>query len=246
MPVGASPSTRPARGFPGKAGQLNSPLHFLLAAYGFRGARGHLASVTPSLSSVKVIPRTVLAPARSWGSTAVCTGSFARGHSSGGVVASHVPPLPSASLPFSRGPARLLGLILLGRRAENSFWFRTASKATPVTSAMSGRVDGGGGGGGDGEGEAKGGGSSAVPDTNPGSAAPREGAESGGEAKRGDFPVVTLDEDAVQKFAEIEVRWGESSRGCRRSSLLLSVHKLHRVTDAQQQWVAGKSTAPIK
>lgn len=79
---------------------------------------------------------------------------------------------------------------------------------------MSGRVDGGAAGGGGGDGEVKGGGGSAVPETNPGPAALREGAESGGGAERGDFPAVTLDKDAVQKFAEIEVRWGESSRAC--------------------------------
>lgn len=71
---------------------------------------------------------------------------------------------------------------------------------------MSGLVDAGDGGGGG----AKGKGSSASTGTNPGPAASREGAESGGEARSGDYPVVTLDEDAVQKFAEIEVRWGEA------------------------------------
>lgn len=29
-------------------------------------------------------------------------------------------------------------------------------------------------------------------------------------ASSGDFPTVTLDADSVQKFAEIEVQWGES------------------------------------
>lgn len=36
-----------------------------------------------------------------------------------------------------------------------------------------------------------------------------EGGEAGG---GGTFPIVTLDADAVQKFAEIEVRWGELRR----------------------------------
>lgn len=101
-------------------------------------------------------------------------------------------------------------MMFLGRRVENSFWFRTAAKATPVTSAMSRRVDRVDGGGGGSGGEAKREGSSASRGTtDPGSAASREGATNGGEGISSAFPVVTLDEDAVQKFAEIEVRWGE-------------------------------------
>lgn len=192
MPVRASPSTRPAQSVPGRAGQLSSsPLRFLLAAFGFGGTRECLA-FTPFLSSGKV-PGILLAPVRSWGST---TGN-------GGLVSRRVPLFPSAPLPLSWGSGRLLGLLFLGHRPENSSWFRTAVKSNPVTSTMSGRVEGGGGDGGG----TKGGGSSVSRQTNPGFTSPREGAESGGEASSGDFPVVTLDEDAVQKFAEIEVRW---------------------------------------
>eukprot|EP00903_Cladosiphon_okamuranus_P006665 g6507.t1 len=207
MLVGASPSPKPARGVPGKAVQLSSRLHFLLAACGSGGTRVHLASVAPFLWPTRVAPGTVLTPhlallsgspnggcARGRGTTTTTTTS--------GFVASRFPLLAATSLPFLRGPGRLLGVMFLGRRAENSFWFRTST-------TMSGRVDGGGGAYGSGSGgEAKGGDGPASQDANSVPAASREGAESGGEAKSGDFPVVTLDEDAVQKFAEIEVRWG--------------------------------------
>lgn len=102
---------------------------------------------------------------------------------------------------------------------------------------MSGRVNGGGGSGsGD---EAKGEGSSASQETKSGSAAPREGAESGGEAKSGDFPVVTLDQDAVQKFAEIEVRWGELRLIFSR---IPSLGRNHSVNE-RWKWLEWKSTA---
>lgn len=244
MQVGSSPGgTRPARGVPGKAGQLGgSPLHFLLALGGLGGTQGHLASVAPFLSSspssAKTPRGTILKPPAVpllWESSAAGISRADGRGSTGGFVARH-PPLifllpPPAPLPSSRrGLGRLLGLMFLGRRVENSCWYRTAAKTTaPVTSTMSGRVDDGGGGGGgggsggrgsggggsgsggSGGGGTQGKGSSASTETNPGStAAPREGAGSGGAARSGDFPVVTLDEDAVQKFAEIEARWGES------------------------------------
>lgn len=47
--------------------------------------------------------------------------------------------------------------------------------------------------------------------TGPGAAAASGDVETRGGGADGseDFPIVTMDPDAVQKFAEIEVRWGE-------------------------------------
>lgn len=211
MPAGESPSIRPVRSSPaGRAPQVGHPLHFLLAACGVSGGvQGHLVSV-PSFLSSATFPGTIF-------NSCSRSGSFVAGRRVGNhqVFPSVLPPFP-----FWRGARR--PLLLSGQqRIENfgsisSSWFYRAvfgstfmaaeggRSSAPSMSGSSSSTRTSGSGGID---EGGGTGSTASLKVDSGSTTSSGGGE--GEGGREDFPIVTMDPDAVQKFAEIEVRWGE-------------------------------------
>lgn len=224
MPAGASPNIRPVRSVPaGKALQVGHPLHFLLAACGVGGgARGHLVATPSFLSSATV-------PVTSFNSCARNSFVTGRGVGSGSLTVLRNHPLFRSVLspfPFWRGARQ--PLLLPGQqRIENvggsssSSWFyravfgstfMAAEGGTSSIPSMSGSSSNRTSSSGDVD-EDGGTGSTAPLKAGPGSpTASGGGGRGGGEAGgREDFPIVTMDPDAVQKFAEIEVWWGEWS-----------------------------------
>lgn len=205
MTAGAIPSIQPPRSVPGKAVHVGRPLHFLLAAYGVGGTRVHRASAPPCVSpgGTLTFPGTTLTlssallPCRrrsaGLGRAAVLDGRLFAGRRS------TLPPtffFPS----WLRRSGWLLPLPGQGGQGRSFLGAEAAVAAvgavaggSSATLTMSGSVDGAAGIDG---GEAP--------------SADMGGKTEGGEASGGGtFPIVTLDADAVQKFAEIEVRWGE-------------------------------------